>query len=614
MSKTLNKEGYLRLFGVLSHTMVRRDKAKIIIVGFILSATAILDLVAVGFVGILSVLAMSGLGVKSDSNNGNVSKILDVLYLGNQNIETQIILLGLVASLLFVLRTLLSLFVIKKLYKFLGRLSTNYASRLIDKIFHLQVQDLTARSTQDRLHAITTGADLLTIGLIGSVLSVQADIVLLFLLMGALMLVNVKMALLAMMLFGSIAVGLHFYLGKKARKLGLKRVEGDLKFRQMFTESTAVYPELTVMGKNDFFVSLLTKKRSDYALISSESSFLLLIGKYIIEASLIIGIVAMSIAEFALNDAQQAVGNLAIFIASATRIAPAVLRIQQNLMIVENSYGASRNALDILLEDPYFPLIKEQSAQNFAQPESPRIEIKDLAFSYGLNELVNKPILRDVNLNVDFGEFIAFVGQSGSGKSTMLKLMAGILEPTRGCIAVQGESPRDCIDRYKGILGYVPQDGALIRGTIRENITLGETTPIDDAGFWELLDKVSLSDFVRSLPDGLNTVIGGDDTKISGGQKQRICLARALHAKPKILFLDEATSALDAITESEISETLIHLVGQTTLVVVAHRLSTVRSASKVCYFEGGSIKAIGTFEEVRAAIPAFERQADLLGL
>jgi ABC-type multidrug transport system fused ATPase/permease subunit len=169
--------------------------------------------------------------------------------------------------------------------------------------------------------------------------------------------------------------------------------------------------------------------------------------------------------------------------------------------------------------------------------------------------------------------------------------------------------------RWPGAIAYVPQDVAMSSGTIKENITLGfpdnseDQTLIDDA-----LRLAQLSDFITSLPQGLDTQVGERGTKLSGGQRQRLGIARAMFTKPKLLVLDEATSALDGQTESDISSSILELKGTTTVVMIAHRLSTVRFADKVIYIDEGKILAQGTFDEVREEVPNFEKQAKLMGL
>jgi ABC-type multidrug transport system fused ATPase/permease subunit len=178
-----------------------------------------------------------------------------------------------------------------------------------------------------------------------------------------------------------------------------------------------------------------------------------------------------------------------------------------------------------------------------------------------------------------------------------------------------GLTPRKRVEQNPGIISYVPQRVALISGTIRENVALGvPPDQIIEKSISYALEKASIVDFVHGLPEGLNTFVGENGYNLSGGQAQRIGLARALYTNPEILILDEATSALDSETENAISESLHQLAGNITLIVVAHRLATVRQANKILYLGEGNHYQLGTFEELRERIPKFDRQAKLLGL
>ena len=240
------------------------------------------------------------------------------------------------------------------------------------------------------------------------------------------------------------------------------------------------------------------------------------------------------------------------------------------------------------------------------------IDIRDATFTYpGKSE----PAISNVSLRVNPGSFVAFVGPSGAGKTTIVDILLGILPPQSGSVQISDVDPMSAITKWPGAIAYVPQDVAIASGSFRENIALG--FPIElasDEAVLTPLQVAHLDDFVLSTPHGLDTEVGERGAKVSGGQRQRLGIARALFTKPKLLVLDEATSALDAETESNVSLAISSLRGNTTVVMIAHRLATVRNADLVVYLDQGQALAQGTFDEVRAAVPDFDRQAQLLGL
>jgi len=190
-----------------------------------------------------------------------------------------------------------------------------------------------------------------------------------------------------------------------------------------------------------------------------------------------------------------------------------------------------------------------------------------------------------------------------------------VISPDHGSAHISGVKPSQAVKIWPGAIGYVPQTVGLMDGSIRRNVAIGlDEKDIDDDRVWEALEKASLAEFIRTDGLTLDSPVGERGVRLSGGQRQRLGLARALYTRPKLLVLDEATSALDAETENTINQVLLDLAGSVTLITIVHRLATVRRADKVVYLEDGQILATGTFEQVREAIPGFDKQAKLLGL
>jgi ABC-type multidrug transport system fused ATPase/permease subunit len=194
-------------------------------------------------------------------------------------------------------------------------------------------------------------------------------------------------------------------------------------------------------------------------------------------------------------------------------------------------------------------------------------------------------------------------------------VLLGVLIPDTGKVLISGLPPLIAVAKWPGAVSYVPQDVVISAGTIRENIALGY--PIEEASdelVFGALKVAHLDGFVSEVPDGIDTQVGERGARISGGQRQRLGIARAMFTRPHLLVLDEATSSLDGETEASISEAIHALRGSTTVVIIAHRLSTVRNADRVVYLSKGKVLAIGTFDEVRKAVPDFEAQAKIMGL
>jgi ABC-type multidrug transport system fused ATPase/permease subunit len=219
-----------------------------------------------------------------------------------------------------------------------------------------------------------------------------------------------------------------------------------------------------------------------------------------------------------------------------------------------------------------------------------------LSFQY---EQMDSEVLKDISILINKGEAIGFVGQSGSGKSTLIDILLGLLEPKSGCVRVNGLDIGVCKRSWQHIVGYIPQTIFLMDDSLRRNIAIGiADNEIDEVAIREALKSAQLEDFVAALPEGLDTVVGERGVRLSGGQRQRIGIARALYHRPSVLVLDEATSSLDTETEHGVMQAVQALQGDKTVIIVAHRLSTVEYCDRLYRLDAGRIVDEGTFDEV----------------
>ena len=588
----------------------RRKVSVVVVIQIILGG---LDLLGVALIGVVGALAVSG--VQSQKPGNRVSAVLNFIGLDGFDFQTQTALLGLTAGLILVGRTVLSVFFTRKALFFLGRRGAAISANLTSRVLAQSLLAVQQRTSQETLYALTSGVGSITLGLLGSVVTMASDVSLLVVLAIGLVVVDPTVAISSFLFFMLIAVILHRVMSGRAMRLGTKQSELSIQSNEKIVEVLSSYRESLVRNRRSYYAQQIGKIRFDLANVNAELAFMPNVSKYILETTVVLGALLLSAAQFLLQDAGHAVGTLAIFLAAGTRIAPAILRVQQGLLSIRSSAGSALPTLDLAesLANIKASEVKEsETLETEHEGFSGSIDIRDATFTYpGKSE----PAISNVSLRVNPGSFVAFVGPSGAGKTTIVDILLGILPPQSGSVQISDVDPMSAITKWPGAIAYVPQDVAIASGSFRENIALG--FPIElasDEAVLTPLQVAHLDDFVLSTPHGLDTEVGERGAKVSGGQRQRLGIARALFTKPKLLVLDEATSALDAETESNVSLAISSLRGNTTVVMIAHRLATVRNADLVVYLDQGQALAQGTFDEVRAAVPDFDRQAQLLGL
>jgi ABC-type multidrug transport system fused ATPase/permease subunit len=612
MLKRLRKKWSRTLIGRSVRVLSRADQRKISIVIVFQIFLGLLDLAGVAAIGMLGSLAVRG--VSSQGPGDRVEVVLRYLHLSDQTFQIQAAVLGCLAAGLLIGRTILSVVIARRTLYFLSRRGARVSSSLVSKLLSQNLLAIQTRTTQETLYAVTRGVDSITLGIIGTTVSLISDISLLMVMIVGLLLVDTTIALSTVVVFGCIGFLLYRLLNKQAKKLGISEAVLSVANNEKIVEVLNSYRESVVRNRRYFYAKEIEKTKFKLADTLAEISFLPSISKYVIESTVILGTLIISASQFLFQDASRAVATLSIFMAASTRIAPAVMRIQQGAIGIRQSLGSAEPTLTLIEslegveENPEATNKLDTSHLGF----SPTVGIRNLSLTYP-NKTV--PALNQVSLEIESGTFVAIVGPSGAGKTSLVDVLLGVLDGSSGSVLVSGNPPLQTIAKWPGAIAYVPQDVTMSSGSIRENITLGfPENSGDEELIKDALRIAQLLPFIESLPQGLDTQVGERGTKLSGGQRQRLGIARAMFTKPKLLVLDEATSALDGQTESDISSSILELKGFATVIMIAHRLSTVRFADLVVYIDGGKVLAQGTFEEVRMQIPNFEKQAQLMGL
>jgi ABC-type multidrug transport system fused ATPase/permease subunit len=372
------------------------------------------------------------------------------------------------------------------------------------------------------------------------------------------------------------------------------------------TQALGGVKDIQLRGSEGYFLGRFERHRTIASEAGRSRAFLSELPKHVMEVMFIVGVGIMTVVVFAGEPSGEALSLVALFAAAGFRVLPSVVRSMAAL----NAVRVGRPALDLVLEDMgHARRLEAAQVGGRRQPLAHSFELDDVHFRYAPDL---PDVLRGINLSVPAGTSVALVGGSGAGKTTLVDLMAGFHQPTRGRVLRDGVDIWESIAAWRAGVAIVPQTVFLTDGPFRENIAFGvEPDDVDEQQLERVVDQAQLRELLAEYADGVDTPIGESGDRLSGGQRQRIGVARALYAEPTFLILDEATSSLDNETERRVTQTVEALAGRVTTVVVAHRLSTVKNCDQIVFLKDGVVAACGTFDEVRSMNEDFERLVTL---
>lgn len=590
----------------------KRERHKILYVLLIQVVLSSLDLLGVVILGLLGSRVISGTANQPTGNR--TSEALALLNLIDKPLRAQVFYLGLIAFVIFSFKTACSLILTRRSVFFLSRSAAIISSTLVAKLLSQSILVVQKESYQKTIHTLTYGVSTISVNILGALIYLVSDLAMLIILILGLFVIDPVISVLTILLFGSVAGLLYKLLNLRIKKLGDQQLDLTVASNEKIEEVLESYRELVVRNRRSHYSGEISNLRMKLANSMALNTFYQNLSKYLLEMTLIFGVVIISVIQFATQSPSRAAAVMSIFLAASTRIGPGIMRVQQVALNLKVSAAMATSAFELI--DQLKDVKPISDSIEWSKPDYidfvGSISVEKLSFSY---PSATKKAIDSVTLNIPKGSFIAIVGPSGSGKTTLVDLLLGILEPDSGSISISGFEPQVTIAKWPGSISYVPQNTVTINGTIEDNILLGYGRNSQYESYVDAaLEAAELTDFVKKLPLGKKTLVGEKGTKLSGGQRQRVGIARALFTQPKIIVLDEATSALDALTESKISHTIQKLKGSVTVIVIAHRLSTVKFADQIIYLSEGKIEAKGSFDDLRKIVPDFDLQANLMSL
>lgn len=569
---------------------------------------SIFDLIGISLVGIIGVLAVSPIGKK-------FSTTVFGSHLSITNSPDLIGKLMGVTFLLFVFKAVLSLGLNKINLRLISAIETEMAEQASAYFFLGSFENLREKPKADVQWTLLESVLQAFFITLSAFTALVVDIFTLLVIFILLFFVDPLACIFVTIYFSILGFGLQRLVGRWQHKIGVLQSESARGAWTAIEDAYVSYRESFVQQKTKRFWGRINSDRTKMSIAISQNMFLGTIPKSISEVALMLGILAFVSWLFLTGSLEESVGVVAVFLAAGVRIMSAMGPVQSSLSSLRNSAAQGSLAKEVVKSYQTnsqfaFPTNSCEEIHNHSISRGYEVEVNKIEFTYSRSD---SKVLKDVSLQIGAGQLIAIIGPSGSGKTTLVDIILGLFEPQVGNVTISGMSVTKLVTNFPGSISYVPQRPGLISGTLRSNITLDE--PVKDfnsVAFERAVQNSGLSDLVSSLDQGVETVIDGSNALFSGGQIQRIGLARALYSEPKLLILDEATSALDAETENSINLAIQNLRPQTTVIVIAHRLTTVQHADKVYLLENGMITASGSFSELRRNNPLVQQYVELM--
>jgi ABC-type multidrug transport system fused ATPase/permease subunit len=582
-----------------------RKSLPLLLLVFVLSS--VLEALGIGLIGPFLNLA---------SNPDSLHKIpllqWTYLQLNLQSSSQFIPILGLVIAIVFCLKSFLYFLAQKYINSFSFNQRGKLSLRLLRAYLTVSYTFYLSKNTASIINNIISETQWFTHGCMLPLLGGIANLTVVFVLV--LLLARTNLLLLVMILAVLLPTLLLFYqLRNQFKKWGREASQANQETIRIINHGLGGLKETRVIGCETYFQQQMEEQVQRMAQATTSARTFQTLPRIVIETCLILFlIIFISVSQlFFEQNIQEVTSILAVFAVASMRLIPAASQLVQAMGEMQNkSYSVDRLYLDLkeiekqkatqplksALGLTRGNLSSSKYGENQTMSFTEGVELKEVTYSY---PDTSEPAIERVSLSLKKGQSIALIGKSGAGKTTLVDVILGLLQPESGDIRVDGVSVYSNIRSWQNLIGYIPQSIFLIDDTIERNIAFGVPDRLlDRARIDRAIKAAQLEELVEQLPDGIKTVVGERGIRLSGGQRQRIGIARALYHEREILVLDEATSALDNETEKLVSEAIRSLAGTKTLITIAHRLSTVEHCDRVYLLEKGRVVKSGSYQEV----------------
>ena len=471
------------------------------------------------------------------------------------------------------------------------------------------------RNTADIVRNVFADINGLFVGVVSPAFVLASELLVLATILALLVVVLPVVTLVPVVVIGLVVLVFYLGVGPRIRASGEMRAQSAGQLIRSVNQSFNSLREIRVLGKERFFVDKFSESSARYAKAIREHGMFNALPRLILETVAACGLLAVIMVMIDQERTlQSATPVLALFSMAALRVLPSIARIMSALTSIRFYFPAVDSVYrDLEVAHELRPAVPFDAATDSAAQTGAdlafrdKIQFRNVHFRY---QEAERTAVQGLNIEIPKGWAVGFVGHSGAGKSTLIDLLLGLLTPEQGQVTVDGTDIQPHLAAWQRHFGYVPQMIYLLDDSVRRNVAFGfADANIDDRLVWEALATARVDQKFRSASDGLDTRLGENGVRLSGGERQRIGIARAVFPDPEILVFDEATSSVDAQTEREVVDTINALRRQRTLIVVAHRLSSVVHCDRIYFMKDGTISDFGTFDELLSRNAEFRTMA-----
>ena len=556
------------MIGKIRAVFSRKQKMKFIVLFFILFGGSLLEFMGVSLILPFVQLVMDPGAVE----NGWLAAL-------NRSGDELLFLTGVLLMAVYILKNVYLLgmkyvqvrFIFNNRLELSARLMKSYMKK--PYTFHLE------KNSSEILRSVTTDVNNLY-DLLMDVIDLISRLLMIGMLGIFLACKDLLLTLATVMLLGLCSFMYFQVMRKRTQAYGRQNQLYNSRMIQAVSQALGGIKEIKILAREDYFVRAYVENGRCYASSLKKSRIFQFMPGYLIETACVCGV--LGIVLYRLNggtQAQELIPQLSVFAVAAFRLLPSVNQVNHLMSRILFLMPSVDKIYEDLKEAGEKEVEKQQEKETERFLKAETVSFRNVSFSYPGSK---KEILKNVSVEIPLKSSFGFIGGSGAGKTTFIDLLLGLLEPDKGGVFYGEQNIRQYAEDWGRKLGYIPQNIYLADDTIRRNVAFGiPDSLIEEDKVWNALEKAQLADFVRGMENGLNTRIGEVGVRLSGGQRQRIGIARALYQEPEILVLDEATSALDTDTEQAVMEAVEHLKGKCTLLMVAHRTSTLKGCEKI---------------------------------